>query len=117
MKKFFKKIGNWFYLTWVGLFYGLKATDKEVFTQSGIDMGGGISMDEEMHTNRISHDLLAGKETQAVKELRYRTYQVDREAKNYEYFSPYLATKRDKQDSKFVKYLFKRDKDRIGIFY
>ena len=104
MKKFFKKIGNWFYLTWVGLFYGLKATDKEVFTQSGIDMGGGISMDEEMHTNRISHDLLAGKETQAVKELRYRTYQVDREAKNYEYFSPYLATKRDKQDSKFVKY-------------
>ena len=104
MKKFFKKITNWIYLTWVGLFYGLKATDKEVFTQSGVDMGGGISMDEEMHTNRISHDLLAGKETQAVKELRYRTYQVDREAKNYEYFSPYLATKRDKQDSKFVKY-------------
>lgn len=104
MKRFLKKITNWLYLTWVGLFYGLKSTDKEIFTQSGIDMGGGISMDEEMHTNRISHDLLAGKETQAVKELRYRTYQVDRESKNYEYFSPYLATKREKQDSKFVKF-------------
>lgn len=104
MKKILRKVKNWCYLTWVGLFYGLKSTDKEIFTQSGIDMGGGISMDEEMHTNRISHDLLAGKETQAVKELRYRTYQVDREAKNYEYFSPYLATKREKQDSKFVQY-------------
>lgn len=90
---------------WAGLFWGLKSTDKEIFTQSGIDMGGGISMDEEMHTNRVSQDLLAGKETQAVKELRYRTYKVDREAKTYEYFSPTLALKREeKLDSKFVSY-------------
>lgn len=105
MKKVFFKIKNWLYLLWTGLFWGLKSTDKEAFTQSGIDMGGGISMDEEMHTNRISHDLLAGKETQAVKELRYRTYKVDRESKMYEYFSPTLALKREeKLDSKFVKF-------------
>lgn len=105
MKKTFFKIKNWLYLLWTGLFWGLKSTDKEAFTQSGVDMGGGISMDEEMHTNRISHDLLAGKETQAVKELRYRTYKVDRESKMYEYFSPTLALKREeKLDSKFVKF-------------
>ena len=105
MKKTFLNIKNWLYLLWTGLFWGLKSTDKEAFTQSGVDMGGGISMDEEMHTNRISHDLLAGKETQAVKELRYRTYKVDRESKMYEYFSPTLALKREeKLDSKFVKF-------------
>lgn len=105
MKKIFVKIKSWLYLLWAGMFWGLKSTNKEAFTQSGIDLSSGISMDEEVHTNRISHDLLAGKETQAVKELRYRTYHVDREAKAYEYFSPTLAIKRDeKLDSKFVYY-------------
>ena len=48
--------------------------------------------------------MLKGEITQEVEELRYRTYKVDKESKTFEYFAPTLAMKRDKQDTKFLKY-------------
>lgn len=104
MKKILKKIKLTLKLFWNNLFWGLKSTDEEIFTQVGTETPVGTTINQEVHTNRVSKDLLSGKVTRQVEELRYRTYAVDRESKNYEYFSPTLAMKRDKQDSKFVKY-------------
>lgn len=83
----------------------MKITEEDVFKPAGLNQNTGTEIQQQQHSNRLSTALLAGKETQQVRELRYRTYMVDREAKKYIYYSPYLATKRDdKQDSKFVQY-------------
>ena len=59
---------------------------------------------KEVDDTRVSKALLNGEITQEVEELRYRTYKVDKETKTFEYFAPTLALKRDKQDTKFLKY-------------
>lgn len=89
-----------------GLAFGMKQADDIMLTQGdgGTDIGSGIH--QETTDKRVSKALLKGEVTQAVKELRYRTYKVDREAKNYEYFGPRLAKKYEgvKDETKFVKY-------------
>lgn len=87
-----------------GLFYGMKVTNDTVFTQTGIDNEIGTEIQQQVTENRVSKDLLKGEVTQQVEELRYRTYKVDRESKQFEYFSPTKALRYEKQDSKFVKY-------------
>lgn len=104
MKKIFKKIGESIKWLWYGLFWGMKSTEEEVFTQVGTETPVGTTINQEVHSNRISKDLLNARVTKQVEELRHRTYYVDREAKQMEYFSPTLVIKRDKQDSKFVQY-------------
>lgn len=101
MRKIKDKINN----VWTGLMFGLKNTENEVFTQLGSSHDNMISVNQEVGSHRVSKALLKGELTQEVKELRYRTYTVDREAKHYEYFSPTLAKKMDeKYESKFVKF-------------
>lgn len=100
LKKLYNKLNSYL----IGLFYGLKNTNDTVFTQSGIDNAIGTEIQQQISENRVSKDLLKGEVTQQVEELRYRTYKVDREAKQFEYFSPTKAIRYDKQDSKFVKY-------------
>ena len=97
MKKIWKKVINLIH----SLFYGMSNADQIVFQSSSID-NNGISIIKEQTENRVSKDLLKGEVTQAVEELRYRTYLVDREAKNYEYYSPTLAKKRDIDDIKDI---------------
>ena len=85
----------------------MKITEEEVFKPANIEINPATSITQEVHDKRVSTALLAGKETQEVKELRYRTYVVDREAEEYEVFSPTLAMRKEeleKQDSKFVYY-------------
>ena len=45
---------------------------------------------EEMNAPECNLDAL----TEEVKQLRYRNYKVDREAKKYKYFAPTLALKK-----------------------
>jgi hypothetical protein len=99
-----KKLYNRLNAYWIGLLYGLKNTNDAVFTQSGIDNTIGTEIQQQVSENRVSKDLLKGEVTQQVEELRYRTYKVDRESKQFEYFSPTKALRFEKQDSKFVKY-------------
>ena len=87
-----------------GLFYGMKSTEDSVFHQSGLDVGENTSIIKQVEENRVSKALLKGEITQEVEELRYRTYKVDKESKTFEYYAPTLALKRDKQDTKFLKY-------------
>lgn len=88
-----------------GLFYGMKTTEDIAFKQSGAAyQSNGMTIQQKVEDKRVSKALLQGELTQEVKELIHRTYAVDREAKNYEYFTPLLAMRREKMDSKFVKY-------------
>lgn len=99
MNKFFRKVKS----LWYGLFWGMKATEDTMLkgNTNGIP---GTAIVQEVNEKRVSKALLKGEVTQEVEELRYRTYKVDRESKEYEYIAPTLAYKRDKQDSKFVTY-------------
>lgn len=97
--------------------YGMRNTETEILTQAGGSSELGTHIMQEQQNNRISQDLLRGEVTQQVEELRYRTYKVDREAKQYEYFSPTLAKKRDKNDSKFVVYENADNNELITIQY
>lgn len=101
---FLKKIKNNLQKFFYGLFYGMKATEDNMFHQSGLSIGEGTSIIKELEDQRVSKALLKGEVTQQVEELRYRTYMVDKESKTFEYFAPTLALKRDKQDTKFLKY-------------
>ena len=87
-----------------GFMVGMKNTENEIFTQLGGSTVADSTINQEAHTSRVSKALLKGELTQEVKELRYRTYMVDRETKNYKYFSPTLAKKKKKDYSKFVKF-------------
>lgn len=92
---------------WYSLFGAMKVTEEEVFKPAGVGINPATSINQEVHDKRVSTALLAGKETKEVRELRYRTYLVDREAKEYDVFSPTLAIRKEeleKQDSKFVYY-------------
>ena len=102
--KLIKKLCDRINAYWTGFFYGLKDANDTVFTQAGIDNSVGTEIQQQVTENRVSKDLLKGEVTQQVEELRYRTYKVDRESKQFEYFSPTKAIRFDKQDSKFVKY-------------
>ena len=99
--KILSKLRSLFY----GLFYGMKTTEDIVLKQSGASHQlDGMTIQQKVQDNRVSKALLRGELTQAVEELRDRTYRVDREAKNYEYYTPMLAMRREKMDTKFVKY-------------
>ena len=100
IKKYFRRF-------MFGLFGGMKQAETVVTTTGDdVDVNPATTINVEKHDIRVSNDLLAGKETKAVRELRYRTYLVDRETKKYEYLSPYLAKKRE--DPKELPNIFDR---------
>lgn len=104
MKHFLKKIKHDIQMFFYSLFYGMKITEDNVFHQNGISNGNGSSIIKEVDDQRVSKSLLKGEITQQVEELRYRTYKVDKESKQYEYYAPTLALKKEAQDNKFMKY-------------
>ena len=88
--------------------YATKNTETQLFTQGGVDsVSGGvvIGQDATQGTHALSKALLKGELTEDAKQLVYRTYKVDREAKKYKYFAPTLALKKKEgKDNKFVSY-------------
>ena len=104
MKNFLKKLINNIKMYFYAMSYGMKVTEDNVFHQTGISTNEGTSVIKEVDDHRVSKALLKGEVTQEVEDLRYRTYKVDKESRTFEYFAPTLAMKRDKQDTKFLKY-------------
>lgn len=104
MSHFLYNLKNKLQLFFYSLFYGIKATEDVVFHQNGIKNNTGSSVIKEIEDQRVSKALLKGEITQQVEELRYRTYKVDNESKQYEYYAPTLALKKNGQDTKFMKY-------------
>lgn len=85
---------------WYGLMYGLKITETEILTQKGAQSDESVSINQNVDAERMSRALLNGQETQAVQELRYRTYKVADEASKLEYITTGLVL--PKQDSQHV---------------
>ena len=88
----------------VNLSFALRKTEVQTLTQTGSSKGEGVGAEQQVSENRVSKALLRGEVTQEVKQLRYRTYKVDEEAKEHEYYSPMKSMKRDKQDNRHIKY-------------
>lgn len=99
-------------LALLGVILGMKKAEDETLHQSGIQTGDGSSIDQQVADHSVAKALLRGEVTQEVKELRYRTYLIDREAKHFNYFSPLLAKKKGVNDFKFVSY---EDSDRREV--
>ena len=104
MKSVLNKIKRNIQIFFYGLFYGMKSTEDTVLHQTGLTNSPGASVIKEIDDQRISKALLKGEVTQQVEELRYRTYKVDKESKDFEYYAPTLALKKDRQDKNFMKY-------------
>lgn len=115
---FIKKIIKKLRVYLASFMFGIKGAETKALSSLGED-GGDIMSNilQDVSDKRVSKALLKGEVTQEVKELRYRTYKVDRESKKYEYFSPTLAKKRDKNDTKFVKYENSENLEVITIQY
>lgn len=103
MKKFLLGVYLGVSSFFINLMNGLKKAD-DVIMGGDQNSAGDVGVTRQVEDSRVSHALLRGEVTQEVEDLRYRTYKVDREAKQREYFSPTLAMKREKHDSKFIKY-------------
>ena len=104
MKSVINKIKRNIQIFFYSWFYGMKNTEDKMFHQTGLTNSTGSSIIKEVDNQRVSKALLKGEVTQQVEELRYRTYKVDKESKGFEYYAPTLALKKDKQDTKFMKY-------------
>lgn len=106
MQKIFKGIKKWATQLIIGLVAGMRKTESDMLTSAGISTEVGSEINQQVRDNRISKKLLRGEITQEVKELVWRTYKVDRESREYEYYSPTLAKKKGKKvmDEKAVQY-------------
>ena len=112
MKKFFTGLAFKVYLFFVGICNGLKSVEDHILTVTDNGSETEIGGKKHIRANSVAGAMLRGEVTQAVKELRYRTYLVDREAQKFEVFSPTLALRREKMDSKFVEY---ENKDNLEL--
>ena len=93
LKSFFNKLK-------IGLALGMKTADEElIHTNSAADdVSSGIH--QQVTDKRVAKHLLKGEVTQEVEELRYRTYLVDRESKDFDFYSPVKAVRKDKIDNR-----------------
>lgn len=97
-----KKIWLWLKLAFTYLAYGMKKTEQDILTTKGLKDDVDCGIEAEVTDQRVSKALLKGELTQAVKELRYRTYKVDAASRFFEYYSPTLTHKREKLEQKMV---------------
>lgn len=98
------KIKSWVYKILYALPFGMKAADEEIMGGNSSSSDEGQSIHQQVSDERVAKHLLKGEITQPVKELRYRTYKVDDEAKNYEYLGGGTAIKKEAKpvDSKRI---------------
>lgn len=108
MKKLFTKFFNEFKIWVHSLAAATKNVETQTLSQVSVDsVEGGINVVQDVNqgVHELAKALLRGELTEEVKQLRYRNYKVDREAKKYKYFSPTLALKKKEgKDNKFISF-------------
>lgn len=121
MKKFINKVIGKIEMFFMNLMIATKNTEQQILKQGGVgSVNGGINICQDVNqgAHELSRALLRGELTEDVKQLRYRTYKVDREAKKYKYYAPTLALKKKEgKDNKFVSYDNSDGLDVITIQY
>lgn len=95
MNKFIRWIKNILY----SVPYGMKGAGDEIMGSNISGDGNDTTINQQVSDERVARHLLKGEITQEVEELRYRTYKVDREAKNYNYIGHGVAVKKDKEEN------------------
>lgn len=110
MNKFRKIMLN----LWYGLPFGLKGADTEIMGSKNIDSNGS-TINQEVSDKRVAKHLLKGEVTQEVEELRYRTYKVENESKNYKYVGNGIAIKENEKPKVEEKTKFKFTQDNENI--
>lgn len=108
MKKLFTKFFNEIKIWAHSLASATKNVETQTLSQVSVDsVEGGINVVQDVNqgVHELAKALLRGDLTEEVKQLRYRNYKVDREAKKYKYFSPTLALKKKEgKDNKFISF-------------
>lgn len=108
MKKWFTKVFNDIKIWAHSLAAATKNVETQTLSQVSVDsVEGGINVVQDVNqgVHELAKALLRGELTEEVKQLRYRNYKVDREAKKYKYFSPTLALKKKEgKDNKFISF-------------
>lgn len=108
MKKWFTKVFNDIKIWVHSLAAATKNVETQTLSQVNVDsIEGGINVVQDVNqgVHELAKALLRGELTEEVKQLRYRNYKVDREAKKYKYFSPTLALKKKEgKDNKFISF-------------
>lgn len=99
---------------WYGLPFGLKAADTEIMGNKAID-SNGVTISQEVSDERVAKHLIKGEVTQEVEELRYRTYKVDNESKNFKYLGNGVAVKENVNTEKTEKTKFKFSQENENI--
>ena len=99
---------------WYGLPFGLKAADTEIMGNKSTD-SNGTTISQEVSDERVGKHLLKGEVTQEVEELRYRTYRVENESKNYKYLGNGVAIKEDSKQKTVAKTKFKFTQENQSI--
>ena len=109
------KIKKYLLNFWYGLPFGLKAAGDEIMGSSDTS-GNDTNISQEVSDERVAKHLLKGEVTQEVEELRYRTYRVENESKNYKYLGNGIAVKEgDSSNKKVEKTKFKFSQDNENI--
>lgn len=88
------KIKRFFSNILYSLPFAMKGGEKAISSESNKD--DGITISKEVEDTRVGKHLLKGEITQAVEELRYRTYKVSNESENYKYLGGGVAVKDEK---------------------
>ena len=108
------KIKKYFLNLWYGLPFGMKAADTEIMGNKAVD-DNGVNIQQEVSDQRVAKHLLNGEVTQEVEELRYRTYLVENESKNYKYLGNGVAIKEDKVEKPKERTKFKFTQENESI--
>lgn len=108
------KIKKYFLNLLYGLPHGLKAADTEIMGNKQTD-SNGTTINQEVSDERVAKHLLKGEVTQEVEELRYRTYKVENESKNYKYLGNGVAVKENNVEKKRDRTKFKFTQDNESI--
>ena len=104
------KLKKFFLNLWYGLPFGLKAAGDEIMGAGEAEQTG-TEIQQQVSDQRVAKHLLKGEVTQEVEELRYRTYRVEEESKNYKYLGNGVAVKEDKDDKPKEKTKFRFTQD------
>ena len=99
---------------WYGLPFGLKAADTEIMGAKTVNLDG-TNVSQEVSDQRVGKHLLKGEVTQAVEELRYRTYRVANESEKYKYLGNGVAVKKEAEEEPKERTKYKFSQDNGGI--
>lgn len=99
IKKILLKVKIFFHY----LMRGLNSADKIAFGTKDDVLSSGSENIEKLHKNSVWDNLLNGEITEEVKELRYKTYTVERKSKDYGYIGNGIAAKKNYLSEDHVK--------------